>query len=86
MVFQRLVAADGKRRPAGELVRVSPETRRWIAEQTPAGRADAGELPGCISFEPPPPAAPTAKRRRGAGAEASGPETQPTVEDEPGPD
>ena len=86
VVFQRLVATDGKRRPAGELVRMSPETRRWIAEQTPTGRADAGELPGCIRFEPPPPAVPTAKRRRGAGAEASDPETQPTVEDDPGPD
>jgi twitching motility protein PilT len=85
VVFQRLVATDGKRRPAGDLLRVLPETRRWIAEQTPGG-VDTVELPGRTSFGPPPPAAPTAKRRRGASSETPSPETQPAVEDEPGPD
>jgi len=79
VVFQRLVAtADGRRRAAaGELLRVLPETRRWIVDLTAPGTEGDVEPPGRTTFEPPPPV----RRKRGATAEA-----QPTVEDEPGPD
>jgi twitching motility protein PilT len=79
-VFQRLVpSAEGKRRaPAGELLRVLAETRKWIVDPTAPGTEGAVEWPGRTTFEPTPPAT---RRRRGATAEA-----QPTVEDEPGAD
>jgi twitching motility protein PilT len=80
VVFQRLVpTAEGKRRaPGGELLRVLPETRRWIADPSAPGPDGAVEPPGRTPFQPAPP---PSRRRRDAGAGA-----QPTVEDEPGSD
>jgi twitching motility protein PilT len=80
VVFQRLVpTAEGKRRaPTGELLRVLPETRAWIADPTAPGPDGAVEPPGRIPFQPAPS---PSRRRRDASAGA-----QPTVEDEPGPD
>ncbi|HEX3903170.1 MAG TPA: ATPase, T2SS/T4P/T4SS family [Polyangia bacterium] len=61
VIVQRLVsAAGGKgRRPAGTLLRVGPEARARLGDETvPPG---APELPGSLAFEPP--AEPSKKRR-----------------------
>ena len=81
VVFQRLVpAAEGKRRvPTGELLRVLPETLRWIADPNAWASGGGEQVPGLTAFSPAPASA--SRRRRGRGAEA-----QPAVEDDPGPD
>jgi twitching motility protein PilT len=66
VVFQRLVTTqDGMRRvAAGELLRVSPETRSRVVAPV-ASALETEPLPGVISFEP---AAQPLRGRRGAAA------------------
>jgi twitching motility protein PilT len=80
ILFQRLeTAPDRKRRgAAGELLRVLPETRRWILDPAAAGDGNPGEPPGRTLFGTETPPEP---RRRGAASRE-----QPAVEDDGDPD